>query len=215
MKILQFGLANSPQQICPSTPSPTTQPSTSPSLLPSPSPTEDFVDPGTFCEGGPEPIDLGNSGSSAWECSGRPHGQVKIIWQTVGVTSAGFNDDEYIVQLFQEDQEVYRTEEQVSIYQSSGDSGPDAVGITGRGGYRVTYQCTLDSFFNDCEGGTFAFKLVDCGCPNGDDPILDCAIRNFEVARNAVRITPSWLQCPSLPCCSGMPIYTFSDAFAN
>ena len=46
-------------------------------------------------------------------------------------------------------------------------------------------------------GGTFEFKLVDCGCPDGAVPLTECDIPSLERARDAI--------CPATPAPSLMP----------
>lgn len=158
-----------------------------PSFSPSLAPTIEFDDPGSFCTGGPDSIFLDHDASTSWNCEGEPNGKVKLAWKTTGVSSEGFSDDEYYVRLFQAAEMLYSSEQQISKYESTGDSGVSLLGSAGAGGFQVVFQCDLEFSFRDCEGGSLEFKVVDCGCPGGEDPLLDCTVSSFEKARNAVR----------------------------
>lgn len=114
--------------------------------------------------------------------------------------------------MFQNEGQLYSSSKRDNLYESSGDSGATLLGIAGSDGFRVVFQCDLTNPFKDCEGGTFEYKVVDCGCPGGAPPILDCTIRTFEVARNAVRTT-SGAPFPSFPSfCSHIFAIVFTNA---
>lgn len=139
--------------------------------------------PNFFCEIGQTNILLSSQGTEDFNCNGAPHGQTKLAWETIARTESGFKDDAYYIHLYQQSTELYKSVEQFwdtpGMARASG-----IVGVAGTPGYRVQFRC--DNFFSQCGGGWFKFRLVDCGCPGGEAPLLPCRADQIAHARNAV-----------------------------
>lgn len=96
----------------------------------------------------------------------------------------------YFIKVRQGSIEVYNSGEKFD--ESSGSSGNDLLGTVNDSGiYRVIFDCSLENPFASCEGGTFEFKLVDCGCAGGVPPLVNCDISSVTRARDAI--------CPPTP----------------
>lgn len=156
-----------------------------------------FLNPApVFCENYID--EVGPFSQRTTVCNMPHHGQTRFIWKTVGTSVAGLDDDEYYIKVFQDGNEVYRSSQKFD--EASGSSGNARLGDPNGGHYVVKFDCDLENPFASCEGGTFEFKLVDCGCPGGEDPLLDCDVSALERARNAVcPATPEPSMPPSLP----------------
>lgn len=136
-----------------------------------------------FCQlNSPASIDLDHDESEAYPCTGDdPVGQTRLVWRTTDTTGDGFSDDEYYVKVYQNGVQRYSSGQKFSS--GSGTSG--LIGIAGLGGYQVKFECDLEWSLSDCENGDFDFRLVDCGCPQGDIPVVPCNVDSIESAANA------------------------------
>ena len=117
-----------------------------------------------FCSQGPTDLqDLDGNGHEDFQCVGKPFGQPKIVWKTDNNGGEGHSDDEYKVQVFQNTNRLYSSQEYDGVATSSSSALPGA--DLDNAGYYVRFQCALE--FWNCEDGRLAFKIVDCGCPDG------------------------------------------------
>lgn len=138
-----------------------------------------------FCQlNSPDYIDLDATESKSFACTGDdPIGQTRLVWRTndANGTADGLTDDEYYVKVIQNGVQLYKSSQKYSA--ATGTSG--LIGKAGLGGYQVVLECELEWFMNDCEDGYIDFRLVDCGCPQGDVPVVPCNVDSIETAANA------------------------------
>lgn len=109
-------------------------------------------------------------------------GRVRFAWKTINIPTNVFgNGDEYFVQLRQGSVLLYN-EGQFNV-DTNDISG--FLGDTQEGPYTVRFVCTNES--QNCDGGRFSYKIIDCGCPP-DKPnlIQECKADFFETAKDAV-----------------------------
>ena len=156
---------------------------------PSPYPTRAHT---VFCRGQPAPINTDNNSRQSFDCGlGLP--PVRFLWRTTGTDSLGFSDDEYFINAYQDISgsfvRVYRSPDQIEdMVGSSGISG--AIGTGEESRFRAEFDCNIENVFLNCEGGTFEFAFVSCGCPDGFLMIEPCVATTLEEARDSVCVSP-------------------------
>ena len=116
---------------------------------------EGIVDPAPpYCEDGPK--DVQSIPDRFTVCRNIKHGQTRLIWKTVGTSSAGLDDDEYYIQVLQ-DREIIWTSKQL-FDEASGDSGSELLGSADGGDFVVNFDCDLENPFASCEGKYIGLK---------------------------------------------------------
>lgn len=142
--------------------------------------------PTVFCE---DRISINTRFTRTKTCSGPFYGQARFFFETHDTAGQGFDDDEYVIRVFQGGTEVWASTERGRA--GTGSSRDELLGTASGGIWQVQFDCTLDSIWNKCENGDFEFRLVDCGCGGGAAPLLECDIQTVNRARNAL--------CPATP----------------
>jgi hypothetical protein len=96
-----------------------------------------------FCSAGPDNINLDNYATKSYSCSGTPHGQTRIVWETVNGIE-GFSDDEYFINVLS-DFVYYRSGQ----WEDAGGGTSDLMGPEGTGvsGWTVQFECNLGTWF--------------------------------------------------------------------
>lgn len=192
---------------CPQiSPSPTSAPSAGPTNLPSNTPSVSAapspVPKEVLCVLDDSPIELAHNGFNIYLCDEIPEGSFKFAWQTEGI----FADDEYKIFVLEDGEVVYESAEQNDTGHST--SGSDAISLTGTGSLEVRFQCTLETSFFNCDDGSFSFRLVGCGCGEGEVVSKECTLGEFpfEAAENAF--------CEPAPPTVPTPIPTATPTFS-
>lgn len=174
-----------PQPSTSGTPQPSPFPTPQPSPYPSPAPS-------VYCRGLPETIDVDNDARKTFDCDlGIP--PVRFLWRTVGTVGEGFADDEYFINAYQDVSgsfvRIYRTPDQVEgMAGADGTSGAIGSGEASR--FRAEFECNLENPFMSCEGGTFEFVFVSCGCQSGQIRLAACVASSLETAQDVVCVDP-------------------------
>ena len=106
------------------------------------------------------------------------------LWRTTGTDNLGFSDDEYFINAYQDISgsfvRVYRTPDQI-------EGMSDAIGTGNRESrFCVEFDCNIENPFLGCEGGTFEFAFVSCGCPDGFLKIEGCVATSLVETKDSV-----------------------------
>ena len=175
------------------TPQPPPFPTAQPSLYPTPQPSlRPTPAPSVYCRGLPERIDIDNNARKTFDCDlGVP--PVRLLWRTAALDSRGFSDDEYFISALQDVSgnfvQIYRTPDQVEgMVAADAISGAIGSGETASR-FRVEFECNIENPFLSCEGGTFEFAFVSCGCLAGQIMLEPCSATSLESARDAICVT--------------------------
>ena len=183
-----------------------------PSQAPSPAPIETssptiYADPSAvFCSQSPDIIELDARETKLYSCSGTAGSPVHLIWKTAAVNGPqGFSDDEYFINVYQDNAQVYRSNHIEDLAGTQQSSGLIGTFTSGGSSISVEFECNLEFSSADCDDGSFEFKLVECGCPNGSDPIEPCNVASLETTRDAVCDPSAPPATPSPPGSSPSP----------